>query len=84
MTTQSEKKNLIFSGTVISDRMAKTVTVKVERSVMHPLYRRRYVVSKKFHVHDPQQKFHVGDKVSFRPCRPLSRTKRWIVLYDKG
>lgn len=70
----------ILQGTVVSDKMDKTVVVKVERSVMHPLYKKFIRRSKKYHAHDPENRFRIGDVVRIRECRPISRTKSWEVL----
>jgi small subunit ribosomal protein S17 len=66
-------------GTVTSVKMAKTAVVEVARSRPHPLYRKAIRRTKKFHVHDPLG-VSVGDVVEFVQTRPLSRTKRWIIL----
>ena len=68
-----------FTGVVVSDQSDKTIVVKVERVKQHPKYKKRYVVSKKYQVHDEKNEYRVGDKVSFVECRPLSKTKRWRV-----
>lgn len=70
-----------FSGITASDKMDKTIVVKVVTSKIHPLYKKHFKVSKNYKVHDPQNKFHTGDKVSFIECRPLSKDKRWKVIY---
>lgn len=72
-----------FEGEVVSDKMAKTIVVLVERTKIHPLYKKRYKVSRKYKVHDPKEEYKVGDKVNFVECRPLSKDKRWRVLYKK-
>jgi small subunit ribosomal protein S17 len=69
-----------LTGTVVSDKMEKTIVVRVDRTVVHPKYGKRYVRSKKFHVHDEKKTHKVGDKVSFVECRPYSKTKRWRVI----
>jgi small subunit ribosomal protein S17 len=69
-----------FDGVVVSDKMDKTIVVKVERVKIHPKYLKRYVVSRKYKVHDEKEQFNIGDKVSFVECRPLSKDKRWRVL----
>jgi len=76
------KINKKFTGVVVSDKSDKTVVVKVERVKIHPKYHKRYTVSRKYKVHDEKNKFHNGDKVTFIECRPLSRDKRWRVLYN--
>ena len=70
-----------FNGIVVGDMMNKTVVVKVERVKVHPKYKKRYTVSKKYKVHDEKDQFKTGDKVSFVECRPLSKDKRWRVIY---
>lgn len=74
----------ILQGTVVSDKSDKTVVVKVERSVMHPLYKKFIRRSKKYHAHDPENRFRTGDVVKIRECRPISRTKSWEVLTDEA
>jgi small subunit ribosomal protein S17 len=69
-----------LNGVVVSDKMAKTIVVKVETVKIHPKYQKRYTVSRKYKVHDEKNQFHVGDKVAFIQCRPLSKDKRFRVL----
>ncbi|MDD5569040.1 MAG: 30S ribosomal protein S17 [Candidatus Pacebacteria bacterium] len=72
------KKEL--TGIIVSDKMQKTVVVKVERIKEHPLYRRRYKVHKKYKAHvENQADYKIGDKVTIRECRPMSKDKRWEV-----
>ena len=66
-------------GRVVSDKMAKTVTVLVERRVKHPLYKKYIRRSTRIHAHDETDDCKVGDAVSIVQCRPLSRTKAWRV-----
>ncbi len=66
-------------GTVVSDKMQKTVTVLVERLVMHPEFKKYYRRRTKFKAHDEKQECHVGDIVEIIETRPLSKTKRWSV-----
>lgn len=66
-------------GTVVSDRMDKTVVVAVERIMRHPLYGKTVKRTKKFHAHDENNECQVGDVVEIMETRPLSRTKRWRV-----
>jgi small subunit ribosomal protein S17 len=70
----------IYTGTVISNKMDKTVIVAVERLMMHPLYKKTVRRVKKFMAHDEENKCEIGDKVSIIESRPLSRHKRWRVL----
>ncbi len=75
-TTQN-KRTLI--GTVVSDKMNKTVTVLVERTVKHPTIGKVIRRSKKYHAHSENNEFHAGDVVLIEECRPLSKTKTWTV-----
>ncbi|MGE0152462.1 MAG: 30S ribosomal protein S17 [Reyranellaceae bacterium] len=74
----------ILQGVVVSDKMDKTIVVKVERRVMHPVYKKFVRRSKKYHAHDEGNQFKSGDTVRIRECRPLSRTKRWEVVVDNA
>jgi len=69
----------IFTGVVISKKMDKTATVAVERVVVHPLYKKRFRRSKKYHVHD-ELGVEVGQTVSFVACKPVSKLKRWKII----
>jgi len=71
-----------YKGVVTGDKMEKTVTVKINRVRVHPKYNKRYIVSKKYKVHDEKNQFKIGDEVTFVECRPLSKDKRWRVLYN--
>jgi small subunit ribosomal protein S17 len=66
-------------GVVTSDVQDKTITVVVSRSVTHPIYGKRYTVSKKFAVHDEKNAAHVGDKVEMSETRPISKNKSWAL-----
>lgn len=70
-----------FKGVVVSDRMAKTILVRVDAFKLHSRYGKRYLVSKKYKVHDEKEQYHPGDKVLFVECRPRSKEKRWRVIY---
>jgi len=70
-----------FSGTVVSDAGDKTIVVRTERTVLHPKYGKRYVRGTRYHVHDEDNRFKVGDRVEFEESRPYSRTKCWRVIY---
>jgi len=82
MQNQKENKPIrkTLKGVVVSDKMDKTIVVLVERIKQHPHYKRYYKVRKKYKVHNPGKKYHVGDKVSIQECRPISKEKKWIVL----
>ena len=77
---QWHEKRRELVGIVVSDKMGKTVVVKVDRKFPHPLYGKTVVKSKKYHAHDPNNECKVGDKVVIRETRPLSKTKRWVVV----
>ena len=66
-------------GTVVSDKMDKTVVVKVERRYAHPLYGKQVTRSKKYHAHDENNEYKMGDTVRITETRPLSKLKRWRV-----
>ncbi len=78
--TQKETIKKKFQGVVVSDKQDKTIVVKVDRVKIHPKYKKRFTVSKKYKVHDEKNKCKEGDKVSFIECRPLSKDKRWRVI----
>ncbi len=65
------------TGTVVSNRMDKTITVLIERKVQHPLYGKIIRRSSKLHAHDENNECNSGDKVTVVECRPLSKTKSW-------
>lgn len=77
MSATNLKRTL--TGTVVSDKMDKTVTVLVERKVKHPVLGKIIRVSKKYHAHDETNEFHQGDVVTIEECRPLAKTKTWRV-----
>ncbi|WEK47424.1 MAG: 30S ribosomal protein S17 [Candidatus Andeanibacterium colombiense] len=70
----------ILVGTIVSDKTDKTVTVKVERKVKHPLYGKIIRRSKKYHAHDEANEFKAGETVRIEETRPISKTKTWKVL----
>lgn len=74
----------VLSGRVVSDRMDKTVTVLVERRVMHPLYKKFIRRSKKYAAHDQENLCKVGDLVRIEECRPVSKRKTWLVIERNG
>ena len=83
MTMMTEQQNTkvvrALTGTVVSDKMNKTVTVLVERKVKHPMYGKIIRLSKKYHAHDENNDFHSGDVVVIEECRPISKNKTWKV-----
>ena len=76
-TDRADRK--VRVGTVISDKMDKTVIVGVERSVAHPLYGKKMKRTKKYYAHDEESVAHVGDTVRIVETRPMSARKRWRV-----
>lgn len=70
----------VLQGVVVSDKMDKTITVLVERRVMHPIYRKFIRLSKRYHAHDEANQCKVGDVVQIEECRPLSKSKSWRVV----
>lgn len=70
----------VLTGRVVSDKMDKTVTVLVERRLMHPVYKKFIKRSKKFLAHDEDNLCRIDDRVSIIEAPPMSRRKRWIVL----
>ena len=75
----SEEKNLArtASGTVVSNKMDKTITVLVERRIKHALYGKYIKRSKKIHAHDADNQCQEGDKVTIEETRPISKSKAW-------
>lgn len=76
--TTSRKK--VLQGVVVSNKTDKTITVKTERQVSHPLYKKYYKVSKKVTAHDENNECGEGDIVRVQEIRPLSKTKRWNLI----
>ena len=74
----------ILQGVVVSDACDKTVIVRVERRVMHPVYKKFISHSKKYAAHDEHNKFHIGDTVQIEESRPISKRKHWVVLEGSG
>lgn len=72
----------ILQGVVVSDKADKTVTVKVERRFTHPIYKKTVRSSKKYAAHDEQNKFKTGDVVKIVESRPISKSKKWTVVYE--
>jgi len=72
----------VLTGVVVSDKNEKTVTVRVDRRVSHPIYKKTIARSKKYAAHDEKEQFKVGDKVQIIESRPYSKSKCWEVLYE--
>ncbi|MEO5991174.1 MAG: 30S ribosomal protein S17 [Ferruginibacter sp.] len=81
-TTNTVERNLrkTRTGVVTSNKMDKTITVKVERKIKHPLYGKFLKKSTSFHAHDEKNECSIGDLVKIMETRPLSKTKRWRMV----
>ena len=78
-TQKPRGRRKVRTGTIVSDKMNKTVVVRVERRYAHPLYGKQVTRSKKYHAHDENNEYHIGDVVRITETRPLSKLKRWRV-----
>ncbi|MGB9577661.1 MAG: 30S ribosomal protein S17 [Halothiobacillaceae bacterium] len=76
----SENTKRTLTGTVVSDKMDKSITVLIERRVKHPIYGKYITRSTKLHVHDENNECRTGDKVEIVECRPVSKTKAWNLV----
>src|SRR3990170_1037369 len=74
----------VLTGTVVSDKPEKTVVVRVERRVKHPLYGKIIRLSKKYHAHDEGNVYRLGEQVRIEECPPVSKKKNWTVLERLG
>jgi small subunit ribosomal protein S17 len=74
----------VLQGTVVSDKGDKTITVLVERRVMHPIYKKYIRKSKKYAAHDETNSRKTGDVVSIIECAPISKRKRWTLVDEKA
>ena len=76
----TEQKIRTVQGRVVSNKMDKTITVAVERKVKHPIYGKFIKRTTKLHAHDENNICQMGDVVSLRECRPLSKSKNWMLV----
>lgn len=67
-------------GTIVSDKMTGTAIVLISRMVAHPMYRKKFRVTKRFKVNNPENKFKTGDKVIIRETKPMSKEKSWEII----
>jgi small subunit ribosomal protein S17 len=74
----------ILQGVVVSDKQAKTVVVRVERTFLHPLLRKTVRRTKKYHAHEETGAIKVGDRVQIQECAPKSKLKRWEVVPEQA
>ena len=70
----------VLQGVVVSDKNTKTVVVEVERRYTHPLLKKTVRRTKKYQAHDPDNRFKIGDWVVIQESKPISKTKRWVVI----
>lgn len=77
---EKAKNKRTLQGTVVSDKMNKTITVKVDRLKWHKKYGKQYRVSEKYKVHDEKNEHKTGEKVLIEECRPISKDKNWRVI----
>lgn len=82
MERSNNKSKKFLKGVVVSDKMDKTVVVAVNTFKKHPKYLKRYLSTKKYKAHDPENKSKVGDKVKIIQVRPISKDKKWRVVYE--
>ncbi len=75
MSQERQRKTRV--GVVVTDKMDKTRVVAVDRMVLHPVFKKYFRRTTRFHVHDEKNEARVGDQVEIMECRPVSRTKRW-------
>ena len=78
MTEATTTRSRTLVGKVVSDKLAKTVTVLVERRVKHELYGKIVSLSSKYHAHDEDNQYQLGDVIEITESRPLSKTKNWV------
>ncbi|TNF62208.1 MAG: 30S ribosomal protein S17 [Burkholderiales bacterium] len=79
MTEAKTTRTRTLVGKVVSDKRAKTVTVLVERRVKHPIYDKIVIKSSKYHAHDENGEYKMGDLIEIAESRPISKTKSWVV-----
>lgn len=70
----------ILKGTIVSDKMQKTVVVEISRMKKHPKYKKYFKVTRRFKAHDETNQYHIGDKVLMQETKPMSKDKRWKII----
>lgn len=78
--SEVQSKGRIMQGVVVSDKMDKSIVVKVDRRVTHPLYKKVITRSTKVHAHDENNQCKAGDMVVIQESKPISKTKSWVLL----
>lgn len=76
----TNKKQRLLQGMIVSDKMDKTVVVEILRLKKHAKYKKYFKVTKKFKAHNPENQYHTGDKVVIGETKPMSKEKRWVVI----
>ena len=84
MENKKSSLSRVLQGKVVSNKMDKTVVVEVERRVLHPKYKKFVRSRAKYHAHDENNECSVNDEVLIQESRPLSKTKRWVVIENRG
>lgn len=74
----------VLEGVVVNNKADKTISVEVERRVVHPKYKKIIKKTKKYAVHDPENKYKIGDVIKIIESIPISKTKKWAVLEKKS
>ncbi|MCB1119164.1 MAG: 30S ribosomal protein S17 [Chlamydiia bacterium] len=77
---QERNRRIVKSGTVVSNKMDKTVVVRVDRTIRHPQYKKIVTVGKKYYAHNDKFQINIGDRVKIMETRPMSKTKCWRVV----
>ncbi len=80
MSQENAKITKVITGTVVSNKMDKTLVVQVERKFIHPTFKKVVKRTRKFQCHDEKNQCSIGDFISMRGVRPLSKTKRWNLI----
>jgi len=83
MTKKTEKSKSLTEGRVVSNKMDKTAVVAVNTLKSHRKYLKKYQVTKKYKAHDPENKCQIGDKVQIMEIRPMSKGKKWKIVYSE-
>jgi len=79
--SDNNKSKKFLKGVVVSDKMSKTAVVAVDTFKAHPKYLKRYLSTKRYKVHDPENRSKIGDKVKIVEVKPMSKGKKWEIIY---
>jgi small subunit ribosomal protein S17 len=80
---EEKKAKRYMEGIVVSDKADKTVVVAVDTLKAHPKYLKKYLSTKRYKAHDPENRFKIGDKLKIMEIRPISKDKKWKVIYNE-